>query len=107
MSTGPRREWDESRSPQWKYLLRKKDPKYNSRRREKDLLFKEAKKERNMSKNTQNDAEIAEMTDCSSQKDIINAELTTQLKKIKVSSIRRVGDHEPRRVTRISVKPKE
>ena len=87
MSTGPRREWDESRSPQWKYLLRKKDPKYNSRRREKDLLFKEAKKERNMSKNTQNDAEIAEMTDCSSQKDIINAELTTQLKKIKITCL--------------------
>ena len=107
MSSGPKIQWDESRSPQWRYLLQKKDPKYNSRKREKDFLFKEAKKERNMSKNTQKDAEIAEMTDCSSQKDLINAELTTRLKKLKVSSIRRVGDHEPKRITRISVKPKE
>ena len=107
MSTGPRREWDESRSPQWKYLLRKKDPRYNSRKIEKEFLFKEAKKERNMSKNTKKTVEYDGMTDCSSQKDKINAELTTQLKKIKISSIRRVGDHESERVTRISVKPKE
>ena len=107
MSSGPKIQWDESRSPQWRYLLQKKDPKYNSRKREKDFLFKEAKKERNMSKNTQKDAEIAEMTDCSSKKDLINAELTTQLKKISdKNTVIRVKNNDIRRISRISVKAK-
>jgi tRNA A37 N6-isopentenylltransferase MiaA len=100
-------QWDESRSPQWRYLLGKKDPKYNSRKREKDHLFNEAKQKRDKyTKPSQKDTEIAEMTDCSSKNDLINAELTTQLKKIDKSRVRRVKNNDIRRITRISVRAK-
>jgi tRNA A37 N6-isopentenylltransferase MiaA len=100
-------QWDESRSPQWRYLLGKKDPKYNSRKREKDHLFNEAKQKRDKyTKPSQTDTEIAEMTDCSSKNDLINAELTTQLNKIDKSRVRRVKNNDIRRITRISVRAK-
>ena len=101
-------QWDESRSPQWRYLLGKKDPKYNSRRREKEYLFKEAKQKREQyTIHNNQEAEIAEMTDCSSKKDLINAELTTQLKKISdKNTVSRVKDNDIRRISRISVKAK-
>jgi hypothetical protein len=102
MSTGPKIQWDESRSPQWRYLLQKKDPKYNSRKREKDFLFKEAKKERNMSETAKKTAEYDGMLDCSSQKDLINAQLTSQLKKINKTNVKRIGDHDTKRITRLS-----
>jgi len=116
MASGPKIQWDESRSPQWRYLLQKKDPKYNSRKREKEYLFKEAKNragtlhldknEQNLTKSTKKYAENADLTDCSSKKEKINAELTTQLKKMKVNSIRRVEYNGPNRIARISVKAK-
>ena len=101
-------QWDESRSPQWRYLLGKKDPKYNSRKREKDHLFNEAKQKREKyTKTSQKDTEIAEMTDCSSKNDLINAELTTQLKKISdKNTVIRVKNNDIRRISRISVKAK-
>lgn len=117
MASGPKIQWDESRSPQWRYLLQKKDPKYNSRQREKERLFKEAKSrtgtvhleknKQNPTKSTKKYAENVDLTDCSSKKEKINAELTTQLKKMKVNSIRRVEYNGPNRIARISIRPKE
>jgi hypothetical protein len=101
-------QWDESRSPQWRYLLGQKDRKYNSRKRDKDHLFNEAgqQKQDKYTQTSQKDMEIAEMTDCSSKNDLINAELTTQLNKIDKSRVRRVKNNDIRRITRISVKAK-
>ena len=101
-------QWDESRSPQWRYMLGKKDRKYNSRKRDKDQLFNEAReKHKNDTQISQKDKKLAEMTDCSSKKDLINAELTTQLNKIDKSRVvRRVKDNDIRRISRISVKAK-
>ena len=100
-------QWDESRSPQWRYMLGKKDRKYNSRKRDKDQLFNEAReKHKNDTQISQKDRKLAEMTDCSSKKDLINAELTTQLSKIDKSGVRRVKDNDIRRISRISVRAK-
>lgn len=89
MASAPKIKWDESRSPQWKWLLRKKDKKYYKKQKEHD------KKRENDRQNAKKHAEIAEMTDCSLKKDEItqkiNADLTDQLKKVRSNKNRWLG----------------
>ena len=75
------REWDERRSPQWKYLLQQKDPKYH-RRKQKEY---HQRMERNKK------IELEKLTDCAPSEmqsgtdlekaytNVINTELSARL----------------------------
>lgn len=85
MSSSNHRDWDERRSPQWKYLLSQKDPKYHRRKQKEYHLRMEREKKR----------ELERLTDCTpSEKqsgtdlakaytNVINTELAAGLNKIK------------------------
>ena len=57
MSSSNHREWDERRSPQWKYLLSKKDPQYHARKQKEHHRQAERQKKR----------ELEELMDCTPQ----------------------------------------
>ena len=48
MSSSNHREWDERRSPQWKYLLSKKDPQYHTRKQKEHHRQAERQKKRDL-----------------------------------------------------------
>ena len=48
MSSSNHREWDERRSPQWKYLLSKKDPQYHARKQKEHHRQAERQKKRDL-----------------------------------------------------------
>ena len=83
MSSSNHRDWDERRSPQWKYLLQKKDPKYYRKRQQDAQLQKERAKKR----------ELEKLMDCSPKESgtdleraytkAIDIELSAGLNKIK------------------------
>ena len=50
MSSSNHREWDERRSPQWKYLLSKKDPQYHTRKQKEHHRQAERQKKRDLEK---------------------------------------------------------
>ena len=50
MSSSNHREWDERRSPQWKYLLSKKDPQYHARKQREHHRQAERQKKRDLEK---------------------------------------------------------
>ncbi len=50
MSSSNHREWDERRSPQWKYLLSKKDPQYHARKQKEHHRQAERQKKRDLEK---------------------------------------------------------
>ena len=56
MSSSNHREWDERRSPQWKYLLSKKDPQYHARKQKEHHRQAERKKK----------LELEKLMDCAS-----------------------------------------
>ena len=73
------RDWDERRSPQWKYLLQKKDPKYYRKRQKEAQVQKERAKKR----------DLENLMDCSPKEsgtdleqaytNVINTELSARL----------------------------